>query len=87
MKKYFVYDIDGCAYYDSIFITNKPLKKGYRYFIAECDSAHEANEKASYYLYDSQRQIDLRYDGGYYEGGDAYPPYDEDEDFIEFIEE
>ena len=84
MKKYFVYDIDGCAYYDSIKITTSPLKMGY--LIAECNSAHEANKEASWYLYDSQRQIDLKYDRDYYEGGDAYPEFSE-KDFIEFIDE
>jgi hypothetical protein len=85
MKKYYIYDIDGCAYDSSIRITTSPLKSGYCYFIAECDSAYEANKEASLYLYDSQKQIDLRYDRDYYENGDSYPPFDYDKDFIEFI--
>ena len=84
--KYYVYDVDGCAYDTSIKITTSPLKRGYYYFIAECNSAHEANKEASWYLYDSQRQIDLMYDRDYYEGGDAYPDFSE-KDFIEFIDE
>ena len=86
MKKYYVYDVDGCAYDTSIKITNSPIKRGYYYLIAECDSAHEANKKASYYLYDSQRQIDLRIDRDYYGGGEYYPEFSE-KDFIEFIDE
>jgi hypothetical protein len=87
MKKYYVYDVDGCAYCNSIKITTSPLKRGYRYFIAECDSAHEANKEASLYLYESQKEIDLNYDREYYGGGDGYPPFDYDSDFIEFIDE
>ena len=60
--KYYIYDVDGCAYVTSIKITNQPLKSGYYYFIASCDSAHEANKKASWYLYESQKEIDLNYD-------------------------
>ena len=87
MKKYFVYDVDGCAYDTSIKITESPLKRGYRYLVAECNSAYEANMRASLYLYESQKEIDLRYDREYYEGGDAYPPFDYFRDFIEFIDE
>lgn len=87
MKKYYVYDMDGCAYDTSIKITTSPLKSGYRYLIAECDSAHKANEEASFYLYESQKEIDLSYDREYYGGGDGYPPFDYNSDFIEFIDE
>lgn len=83
--RYYVYDLDGCAYHDSIAITNHPIKRGR--FIAECATAHEANIEASKYLYDVNRDIELSYDAEYYERSGGYPPYDEDEDFFEFINE
>jgi hypothetical protein len=83
--KYYIYDIDGCAYYDSIKITTSPLKGGY--LIAECSSAHEANLEASRYLYDTNRSVAMSHDSNYWEENGGYPPYEDDEDFIIFVNE
>ena len=85
--KYFVYDLDGCAYYDSIHITNSPLKRGYEYLIAKCNSAHEANMAASRYIYDTDRSVVMSHESNYWAETGGYPPFRYDEDFIKFINE
>ena len=93
MAKYYIYDVDGCAYASSIRITEKPLAC-YRDFIGEEDSAYDANMTASKYVYDVQRGIDISSDREYYtdiddEGEEYidYPEFDEDRDYIDFLNE
>lgn len=88
--KYYVYDMDGCAYKSSIVITKEELKVSDEYYedfdysvlIGTAKTAKEANMIASKYLYDMQAYIDTHYGGYDY---DEYPEFDEDEDYIEFI--
>ena len=93
MSKYYIYDVDGCAYASSIRITTKPLKC-YRDFIGTEETAHAANLAASKYVYDVQRGIDISADRSYYtdidEDGEEYinyPEFDENDDYIDFISE
>lgn len=91
--KYYVFDIDGCAYTESIRITTSKPKRAYEY-IGCFETAHEANMAASRYIYDVQRQIDLSNCREEYEvlndNGDwvcCYPEFDEDEDYINFVDD
>lgn len=79
--KYYVYDIDGCAYDTSIRITEKEISR-YFYFIGCFETKYKANKAASKYLYDSQAYIDTHYGGYDY---DEYPEFDEDYHYIEFV--
>ena len=84
MKKFYVYDKDGCGYVDSILFTTKPINNRLFTLIGVYNNAYDANLAASKYIYDVQKLIDLRYDRDYYEGGDAYPNFSE-RDYINFI--
>jgi len=84
--KYYVYDKDGCGYIDSILVTTKPVTDFYCELIGVYDNAYDVNHEASRYLYDIQRQIDIHCDYDYYEGGEAYKKFTED-DVIEFIKD
>lgn len=89
--KYYVFDIDGCAYTESIRITTSKPKRAYEY-IGCFETAYEANMAASKYIYDVQRQIDLSHCREEYEVLDengnwvcCYPEFDEDYDYIDFV--
>ena len=91
--KYYIYDMDGCAYASSISITHKPIKH-YRAFIGTADTPYEANMIASKYVYDVQRSIDISADREYYTDEDEdgeeyinYPSFDKEKDYIDFINE
>lgn len=81
--KYYVFDIDGCAYCESIRITTTEngVRKYYGY-IGCYDTAYKANLAASKYLFEIQKYIDIHYGGYEY---DEYRDFDEDKDYIEFV--
>lgn len=96
--KYYVYDMDGCAYQTSIVISKEELKISDEYYeefnysalIGTAETKAEANMIASRYLYECQKAIDMSYDDYEFidEDGEiynSYPEFDEDEDYIEFI--